>query len=70
MSDNFKKYEFQLADIRFCKLNVLQIKINEFLSPNITLNFQPPCHGNASFKKKKKKKKTPLYRYCEKNDFE
>ena len=32
MSDDFKKYEkcFQLADIRFCKLNVLRIKSNEF----------------------------------------
>ena len=32
MSGNFKKYEkcFQLADIRFCKLNVLRIKSNEF----------------------------------------
>ena len=32
MSDNFKKYEkcFQLADIRFYKLNVLRVKTNEF----------------------------------------
>ena len=50
MSDNFKKEEkcFQLADIRFHKLNVLPIKTNEFHYPIMTLNFQPPYHGNAS----------------------
>ena len=51
MSDNFKKYKkcFQLADIRLRKLNVLQIQTNEFHYPIITLNFQPLCHGKASF---------------------